>query len=701
MKFSMAIEVHKFCDLRLAVVMDDFSRTGFAPECNLLPLTAGDWRQQLLTFSPHMLLVESAWWGCDKSWHRKVSQAAPELRELVNWCEANKVPTVFWNKEDPVHFERFLITASLFDVVFTTEINCIPHYKKALGHERVHLLPFACQPAVHNPLERHDRVAGACFAGSYYLRYPHRALDLRAVLDATRALMSVDIFDRYFESADANYRFPPEYQPLIKGSLRVDEMHRAYKGYRFGLNMNTVKQSPTMFARRVFELLGSGTVVLSNESVGVRGFFGDVVLCGDTAAGITQDLTPLLQDDVCRARQALAGVRAVMQQHTYAHRLDAIAQRLWGHGYLAPLPAVLLLARAETVAQMQALLQCSLQQAHTNWRLLLVAPADLCSEPHQALQDPRVRLLPWAALQGLTLLEVAQALVWPDQTEVASHWVAGWLAQDHYGPNYLLDMVLATRYTQAPMLGKAGHFVWTGQAAQLLGMEQAYRPAPALPARCAMARHDVLAHEPAQAWLQGLEQRLYQNFDAVALDVFNYCRDGAGQPAAALAADDAPMSMGLNLDALMAQADALTATPVTSSTVPAWSATQLAEAFGAWPGLATTAAVDAYGWHLVSELPDDQAEEVWSPCVIASALLRAVGVWRFHVVATGGQRLQLMVQCLGVNARPLLSQTFDCNQNQQLSLPFGTRSLRLGWRLTSSGTARVKELVLGWRGEAT
>ena len=34
-----------------------------------------------------------------------------------------------------------------------------------------------------------------------------------------------------------------------------------------------------------------------------------------------------------------------------------------------------------------------------------------------------------------------------------------------------------------------------------------------------------------------------------------------------------------------------------------------------------------------------------------------------------------------------------------LTLPFGTRSLRLGWRLTSSGTARVKELVLGWRGD--
>ena len=33
--------------------------------------------------------------------------------------------------------------------------------------------------------------------------------------------------------------------------------------------------------------------------------------------------------------------------------------------------------------------------------------------------------------------------------------------------------------------------------------------------------------------------------------------------------------------------------------------------------------------------------------------------------------------------------------------PVGTGSLRLGWRLTSSGTARVKELVLGWRGGPT
>lgn len=698
MESSEEHNVVQLRNLAFAVVLDDFSQACFASEFNLLALMAGKWRQQLVTFSPHMLLVESAWWGGDRSWHRKISQTAPELRELVTWCKAHKIPTVFWNKEDPVHFERFLITASLFDVVFTTEINCIPLYKQALRHERVHLLPFACQPATHNPLELHDRAAGACFAGSYYLRYPHRALDLRSVLDAVSGLMPVEIFDRYFESADANYRFPSEYQPLIKGTLRVDEMHRAYKGYRFGLNINTVKQSPTMFARRVFELLGSGTVVLSNESVGVRSFFGDVVLCGDTAAGIRQRLTPLMQDDVCRARQALAGVRVVMQQHTYAHRLDAMAQRLWGHGLLAPLPAVLLLASAETAAQMQALLQCALQQTHTNWRLLLAVSVDFDGQRHQTLQDPRVRLVPWAALQRLTLAEVAQALVWPDQTEVASHWVAGWLAQDHYGANYLLDMVLATRYTQAPVLGKAGYFVWTGQAAQLLAMEQAYRPAPALAARCALARHDVLAHEPAQAWLQGLEQRLYQNADAVALDVFNYCRDGAGQQTVALAVEDAPMSMGLDLDALMAQADAMTASPVISSTVPAWSATQLAEAFGAWPGLATTAALDAYGWHLVSELPDDQAEEVWSPCVIAAALLRAVGVWRFHLVATGGQRLQLMVQCLGVNGKTLLSEAFDCNQNQQLALPFGTRTLRLGWRLTSSGTARVKELVLAWRG---
>ncbi|MCF8210001.1 MAG: glycosyltransferase [Rhodoferax sp.] len=607
---------------------------------------------------------------------------------------------MFWNKEDPVHFERFLITASLFDVVFTSDMACIAHYKRALGHNNVHVLPFACQPAVHHPLEQTQRLPMASFAGSYYLRYPHRTRDLRSVLDAVRQLMSVDIFDRYFQSADTNYRFPPEYNSMVKGTLQVAEMHRAYKSYAFGINMNTVKQSASMFARRVFELLGSGTVVLSNESVGVRGFFGDVVLCSDSTPDLVQRLAPLVHDEVQRARQALAGVRAVMQQHTYAHRLDAIAHRVLGKvGFLQPLPPILILANADTLEQVAALVKHALHQSHKDWRMVLAVPAAIHSQAVAFSQDARVSVLPWDALQGLSLFTVAQRLAWDDPNCEPAHWVSGWLAQDYYGPNYLLDMALATRYTQASVLGKAAQFVWRDASAHLLDMAQAYRPARALAARCAMTKADVVANEPAQDWLLALAQRTYDNTDAVALDVFSYCCDGAAHPSVARVVDGAPMDMGLDLDELMAQADALAAAPVLSSTVPAWSAAQLAEAFGPWPDNATKAALDDFGWLLVSELPDDQTKDVWCTRIVSAAQLRAIGVWRFHVVASGGQPLQLLVQCMGidVDGRPLLSQAFECNQNQQLTLPFGSRSLRLGWRFTSSGTARVKELVLGWR----
>ena len=397
-------------DIRIAVVMDDFSFAGFAPDCTAIALSASNWLQQVMHFRPQLLLVESAWWGEGKSWHRKVSEAAPELRDLIAWCKQHQVPTVFWNKEDPVHFERFLITAGLFDVVFTTDIDCIPHYKRALGHERVHVLPFACQPAVHHPIQQFPRSPTASFAGSYYVRFAQRIRDLRSVLDAVSQLMAVDIFDRYLDSPDNNYRFPTEYRRMVKGTLQVDQVHRAYKGYAFGINMNTVKDSTTMFARRVFELLGSGTVVLSNESVGVRQFFGDVVLCSDSTQDLVQRLSPLVRDPVHRARQALLGVRAVMLQHTYAHRLDAIVQRaLFRIGFLAALPPVLLMSQASTIEQLQGLLGNALHQSHQDWRMVIVMSEEIYSQALVYALDSRVSVLHWNAIQGLTLFRSGTA----------------------------------------------------------------------------------------------------------------------------------------------------------------------------------------------------------------------------------------------------------------------------------------------------
>src|SRR5690625_7869692 len=51
-------------------------------------------------------------------------------------------------------------------------------------------------------------------------------------------------------------------------------MLAAYRNYKVFLNVISVTESPSMCARRVFEILASGTPVVSGESAAIPEFFG-------------------------------------------------------------------------------------------------------------------------------------------------------------------------------------------------------------------------------------------------------------------------------------------------------------------------------------------------------------------------------------------------------------------------------------------
>ena len=142
-------------DLSVGVILDDFTRTSFAFEWNLLELRKELWRDQLGQTRIDFLFVESAWNGNSGSWQYQLTGSkgpGVELVRLVEWCRTRGIPTVFWNKEDPPHYDDFLPAAKLFDHVFTSDSDRIPDYVRDLGHQRVGTLPFAAQPAIHNPV---------------------------------------------------------------------------------------------------------------------------------------------------------------------------------------------------------------------------------------------------------------------------------------------------------------------------------------------------------------------------------------------------------------------------------------------------------------------------------------------------------------------------------------------------------------------
>ena len=686
---SDAEPVKDLHQLKVACIMDEFTFGSYQPECTIQQLTPDHWEAELEAFQPELLFIESAWRGKDELWGSKVGHTSAELQGIVAWCRSKNVPTVFWNKEDPVHFETFLTTAKLFDHVFTTDIDCIHRYKAALGHERVYLLPFACQPANNNPIETYDRKDAFCFAGAYYVKYPERTRDLGNFVEALPAFRPLEIYDRNFGKSDPNYQFPPEYQPFIVGTLPFDQIDKAYKGYRYAINLNSIKQSQTMFARRVFELLASNTITVSNFSRGVRLMFGDLVITTDSGSEMVRHLNKVANDNVHSRKLRLAALRKVMQEHTYAQRMAYVVSKATGQGTLNTLPHIAVIALATTQAELDSILMHYQQQRHAHRSLLVVVSNGL--ESLQPMATPGIRFVPAAEVNGQTL-----------RTAVGEvQWVATMVPQDYYGPNYLLDIALATRYSGADMIGKAAHFTWIDGATALQQPDAAYRPAKSLLARCAATRIQTVADVPLAEWLSGLSERQITTDNGLAIDEFNYCCDGA-EPAlrerVSASVDDLPgLNTGIDIDELLMRAERIAPATAGGDECPVFTGKQLASNFGKAPSAAIQLVVEYDHWKIESSLPDGKHEYLYAT---AEHSLEALGIdnqFKFYLDVTPGLNIQLVVVFLDAQKQKISHAIKHPNRNQQVDIPVGTSSIRFGLRFYAGGSAEIKGLVLGHR----
>ncbi len=312
-----------------------------------------NWRGEIENRDIDFLLVESCWKGNDGNWGTitKGSGGGKKLSGLLRYCNQRGIPTVFWNKEDPPHYEKFGPIAALFDLAITTDVNMVPRYKEDFGIN-AYPLSFGAQPKVHNPKPVIPRLPKAVFAGSYYGDKPKRCKDFNEVMGQLElAGVRYDIFDRNYQKGIGKFAFPDHYQAYIVGNLPPDEVWKAHKGYKYQVNMNSVQDSATMFARRVYESLASGTPVISNESVGVRELFGDIVIMPGKQS-IAEQLRALEASPHAYNELARRGVRAVMREHTYGHRIQALC-RLLGMVVDIDLPKATLAVTVSSEADIQ------------------------------------------------------------------------------------------------------------------------------------------------------------------------------------------------------------------------------------------------------------------------------------------------------------------------------------------------------------
>lgn len=280
--------------IKVATILDSFSHYSFKYEFDLIVLNPDSWKKQFESEKPDLFFCESAYLGLvtkkdyKSPWRRKICSMPNEnnnqtLKEIIEYCRKKRIPSIFWNKEDPISQNdvtfNFIDISLEFDYIFTSCEESVENYR-IKGHKNVYPLMFASQPMLFNPVMSDDRLKDTVvFAGSWYSKFPERCINMKLIFDKILDKnFGLKIYDRFSKIAAKDRTFPDEYMQYVNEGVDYMEIPNIYKESEFGLNFNTVTDSNTMFARRVFELMASNTVVLSNYSKGVHRLFKDNVL---------------------------------------------------------------------------------------------------------------------------------------------------------------------------------------------------------------------------------------------------------------------------------------------------------------------------------------------------------------------------------------------------------------------------------------
>ncbi|MDH1336343.1 glycosyltransferase [Comamonas thiooxydans] len=329
--------VNKHKHFKVALIADELTAACLRCEFGIRNLTPLNYRWVLRFWKPDYLLVESAWNGYRNAWKFGIAaypdypeRSNQKLAHLVAYARDLGIPCVFWNKEDGVHFNRFIESAKLFDHIFTVDENCIPRYRSVVApNVTVNTLMFPVQPVNHHFTGFNFKYHRANFVGSYSHHVHDRRRSWQDLMfgAASTTGLGLTVIDRNSDRRSPNYRFPSAPGLEVRQALRHDRTAQIYKDYLVSLNVNTIEDSATMYSRRLVEILACGGIAVTNPNPAVDRYFKDfchVVHGVDEAVDLFDRLKHgPASDDFARAE---AGAQYVLAEHTWAHRIADVAR---------------------------------------------------------------------------------------------------------------------------------------------------------------------------------------------------------------------------------------------------------------------------------------------------------------------------------------------------------------------------------------
>ena len=306
---------------RIGIIADEFLYRSYADVANFVYITPDDYKYDI-----DVLFIASAWKGLHEEWTGLGNVNNKEVRNklfcIIDYYKKMGKKVVFYSKEDPSNYYVFLDIAKNCDYIFTTAEECVEHYKEDTGISKVAVLDFSINPIQFNPIGiqmfNYDEVV---FAGTWWnKKYPERKADMETIFESVlKAGKDLKIIDRNYSRGVPDYFYPERYLKYVSPEVSHAVLQKIHKMYSWSINVNSIKNSNTMFAGRVYELQALGNLIISNHSKGMERKFPEVIV-EDGSGRAIDALTKYSTEEIYEKR--IEGIRKVMTGETTYDRVN-------------------------------------------------------------------------------------------------------------------------------------------------------------------------------------------------------------------------------------------------------------------------------------------------------------------------------------------------------------------------------------------
>jgi len=407
-------------DIPIAIVADEFLYNSYNNIADFKFMTPENYKE--ICNEVKYLLIVSAWRGLNNEWRRMSTEGSDTnkvIHDAIEYYKKNNKKVIFYSKEDPPNYEVFLPIARKCDVIFTSAAEMVEKYKQDCQNDNVHVMKFGINPVYHNPVgtQIKKRKNEVIFSGSWMKKYPNRIKEQDMIFKGVlKAGYTLKLIDRNYHLDNWGFFFPLRYYKYISPSIEHEYLQKVHKLYDWAINMNSVQESETMFANRVYELQANANLLISNESIGVRTQFPDVKIV-HSENGVKEYLSQFSDEDVYRSQ--MAGVRSVMTDETTFDRVGELLN-ICGEEVSQPERRIVVLVDVIT----EELQKCFDMQTYRNKKLIAMSDAASVVEEYDM--------------------------------------IAVWHENSKYEECYLEDMVNAFKYTNCDYVTKNAYKIGDG-----------------------------------------------------------------------------------------------------------------------------------------------------------------------------------------------------------------------------------------------